>query len=187
MPQYRQLMTNLLTISLISSSLYACGPLPQRSNHEQNVTSGNVRLNKPIPTVTSNTTVDTYSRGNKSARYQKLMSQYHEWHGVPHRDGGDDKRGIDCSAFVERTFVEKFNMRVPGTTKRLKNFGQAVARDELQVGDLVMFKTGAFARHVGIYIGNGKMLHVSSRIGVSIAPIDSGYWNDHYWQSRRVF
>jgi len=129
---------------------------------------------------------DTVSIGQND-RYHKLMSQYRAWQGVPHRDGGSDRRGIDCSAFVERTFDEQFNMNVPGTTAKLKNYGKPISRQDLVVGDLVMFKTGIVMKHVGIYLGNGKMLHVSSQNGVSISPINSGYWSDHYWQSRRVF
>jgi len=207
MRRYRQLILPTITISLLNALIYGCGPLPHRGEYQggeyQAPTTQNAMPpqdldsdSAPIDRRDSSSTAETMTAGavsgktphaGKSMRYQKLMAQYNAWRGVPHRDGGSDRRGIDCSAFVERTFIDQFHMRVPGTTDVLKNFGSPVSRRNLQVGDLVMFKTGIIMRHVGIYLGNGQMLHVSSRRGVSISPINSGYWNDHYWQSRRVF
>ena len=183
MLQYRNLIIKVLSISFLSSVLYACGPFPARNNDRPAM----------IPSSTGYANTGGYTNVTprhvpvNGSRYQKLMAQFNEWRGVPHKDGGDDKRGIDCSAFVELTFDEQFHMNIPGTTAKLKNYGESVSLDDIQVGDLLLFKTGVFQRHVGIYLGNGDMLHVSSRKGVSISPIDHGYWRNHYWQSRRVF
>ena len=46
----------------------------------------------------------------------KLLSQYASWKGVRYRLGGDSRRGIDCSAFVQRTFREQFGMDLPRST-----------------------------------------------------------------------
>lgn len=46
----------------------------------------------------------------------KIMDQYADWKGVRYRLGGDTKRGIDCSAFVQRTFREQFGMDLPRST-----------------------------------------------------------------------
>lgn len=43
----------------------------------------------------------------------KIMDQYVNWKGVRYRLGGETKRGIDCSAFVQRTFREQFGMELP--------------------------------------------------------------------------
>jgi len=174
----------LAGLSLLGAVTANCGPLPHRTDSSDSAHRSTAQPHDTQALVRTSIT-DTAS-ARHSSPYKKLMAQYREWRGVPHRDGGVDKRGIDCSAFVERTFEEKFHMSVPGSTKQLKNYGQPVSLKDLKVGDLVLFKTGVVMRHVGIYLGNGDMLHVSSRKGVSISPIKSGYWRQHYWQSRRV-
>jgi probable lipoprotein NlpC len=104
----------------------------------------------------------------------KLMVQYHDWKGTPHRWGGMSKQGIDCSGLVQLTFQQKFALVLPRTTAEQVKIGQGVRRSELQPGDLVFFKTGM------------KFLHASSSRGVLLSRIDNPYWQRHYWQSRRI-
>jgi cell wall-associated NlpC family hydrolase len=56
-----------------------------------------------------------------------------------------------------------------------------------QPGDLVFFNTtGKPYSHVGIYIGNDRMVHASSSRGkVVVGPLDTPYWNTHYLGMRR--
>ncbi|MEJ2743797.1 MAG: NlpC/P60 family protein, partial [Gammaproteobacteria bacterium] len=42
-------------------------------------------------------------------------------------------------------------------------------------------------RHVGIYIENDKFLHTSTQKGVTISTLQNNYWNNRYWQARRVY
>ncbi|MDF2664082.1 MAG: hydrolase, partial [Paenibacillus sp.] len=51
-------------------------------------------------------------------------------------------------------------------------------------GDLVFFYSPI--HHVGIYIGNGKVMHTYGKPGVTISSINSGWWKDHYTTARRV-
>ena len=46
----------------------------------------------------------------------RLMDQYAGWKGVRYRLGGDTKRGVDCSSFVQRTFREQFGLELPRST-----------------------------------------------------------------------
>ncbi|MEQ4564106.1 MAG: bifunctional murein DD-endopeptidase/murein LD-carboxypeptidase, partial [Acinetobacter sp.] len=46
----------------------------------------------------------------------RLMDQYASWKGVRYRLGGDTKKGIDCSGFVQRTFREQFGLELPRST-----------------------------------------------------------------------
>ena len=41
-------------------------------------------------------------------------------------------------------------------------------------------------RHVGIYVGDGDFVHSSASSGVIKSSLDSGYWDDHYWKSKRL-
>lgn len=69
--------------------------------------------------------------------------------------------------------------------------GKAVARNQLQKGDLVFFKskkTGTDPDHVGIYIGNNKLLHMAdSKQNIVISDMNSKpYYKDNYFAARRV-
>ena len=116
---------------------------------------------------------------------EQLLRQFAEWDGVPYRLGGTTKRGIDCSAFVQRSFAAQFDLNLPRTTLKQAVIGTPVGRDELRPGDLVFFKTGKYSRHVGIYIGNQSFLHSGETLGVSITPLANPYWRKRFWKARR--
>ena len=115
-----------------------------------------------------------------------LEAQHEDWKGVPYRYGGLSPRGGDCSGFVYLTFLSRLGMEVPRTTTELLQSGEKVKRDEIQVGDLVFFRTGPGNRHVGIYMGNGDFLHASSSQGVMTSSLSNPYWHRRYWQARRL-
>jgi len=117
---------------------------------------------------------------------RRLHSQYQEWRSVPYRNGGQSRKGIDCSAFIQLTYWQRFGLKVPRTTRELSTFGRAETTS-LRPGDLVLFKTGWGDRHAGIYLENRRFLHVSTSNGVSISKLTEPYWYQHYWQARRLF
>ncbi|QHQ16010.1 bifunctional murein DD-endopeptidase/murein LD-carboxypeptidase [Pectobacterium parmentieri] len=116
----------------------------------------------------------------------KLLNQYASWKGVTYRLGGDSRRGIDCSAFVQRTFREQFGMDLPRSTYEQQEIGQKIQRSKLRVGDLVLFRAGSTGRHVGIYLGNDQFVHASTSSGVIISKMTEDYWNKRYQEGRRV-
>ena len=117
---------------------------------------------------------------------KKLMEQYAEWKGTRYRRGGMSKMGVDCSGFVYITFLLKLGIPLPRSTDLQAACGMPVSKDNLQVGDLVFFKTGFFEKHVGIYIGESKFLHASSKKGVLISKLTHKYWASAYTFSRRI-
>ncbi|UYA59953.1 Murein DD-endopeptidase MepS, Murein LD-carboxypeptidase [Pectobacterium sp. F1-1] len=116
----------------------------------------------------------------------KLLNQYASWKGVRYRLGGDSRGGIDCSAFVQRTFREQFGMDLPRSTYEQQEMGQKIQRNKLRVGDLVLFRAGSTGRHVGIYLGNDQFVHASTSSGVIISKMTEDYWNKRYQEGRRV-
>ncbi|MFK8019028.1 MAG: C40 family peptidase [Pseudomonadales bacterium] len=115
-----------------------------------------------------------------------LYAQLNEWRGTPYLLGGNNRRGIDCSGFVQRTFADRFERQLPRTTQLLAKQGRKIASNELQAGDLVFFKTGRGVRHVGVFISEGNFVHASKSAGVTLSNIENQYWKQHYWQSRRL-
>lgn len=117
-----------------------------------------------------------------------LSEQQHEWEGTPYRLGGVGRSGIDCSGFVQRTFMDRFGINLPRQTKDQAKYGQFVNRADIQTGDLVFFKTGRGPNgyHVGIYVKEDKFLHASTKGGVIYSSLNNPYWRKTYWQARRI-
>lgn len=110
--------------------------------------------------------------------------------GLPYVWGGNSlKTGVDCSGLVQQVF-KHFGINVSRTTYTQIGEGKAVSIKGLRPGDLVFFDTNKNVKgadHVGIYMGNGKMIH-TPRPGksVEIASITSGYYMDRFMAGRRI-
>ncbi|PSV62994.1 hypothetical protein C9J48_05730 [Photobacterium profundum] len=111
---------------------------------------------------------------------------YDVWKGTPYRLGGNSKRGIDCSAFVQVGYSSVYEKMLPRTTSEQVKLGHYVAVANAKEGDLVFFKTGYTTRHVGIYLGDSEFLHASTSRGVMISRLDNPYWSRKFWQIRRI-
>lgn len=88
--------------------------------------------------------------------------------GSPYRWGGTGPSSFDCSGLVSWAFAQA-GVQVPRTSRAQAQTGAPVSRANLQPGDLVFFYSPV--RHVGIYIGNGQMVH-SSTSGKPVAVTD---------------
>lgn len=119
------------------------------------------------------------------SRNEAFMDFYNEWKNVKYKFGGNSKRGIDCSAFTQRAFKEKFDVKIPRTTWTQVKAGKAVKKSELILGDLVFFKTGKRDRHVGIYMGDGTFMHASIK-GIKFTKLNKPFYKKTYWTSRRI-
>ncbi|MGB1226604.1 MAG: NlpC/P60 family protein [Poseidonibacter sp.] len=116
---------------------------------------------------------------------KEFMDFYNEWKHVKYRFGGNSKRGIDCSAFTQRIYKEKFDIKIPRSTRTQVKVGKEVKKSELELGDLIFFKTGKRDRHVGVYMGNGDFMHASIK-GVKFSKVDKPFYKKAYWTSRRI-
>lgn len=123
---------------------------------------------------------------NPQLTQQRWLAWHQQWAGTPHRLGGASKQGIDCSAYVQKGYKELFGVALPRQTKQQSKTGHAVSRKHLRTGDLIFFKTALLARHVGVYMGDGTFLHVSSSKGVTRSSLGNSYWKKNYWKARRV-
>ena len=125
--------------------------------------------------------------GSDAAEAARVLETYfNDWVGTPYRAGGSDRRGIDCSGFVQQAYAALFGIPLPRTTKMQARSGNKISQSELKPTDLVFFRTGFFNRHVGIYRGNGHFMHVSTKRGVTLSRLHDDYWNGHFWQARRI-
>ncbi len=128
---------------------------------------------------------DTVSKNDAINMNKQFMDFYNEWKNVKYRFGGNSKKGIDCSAFTQRIYKEKFDIKIPRSTRTQVKVGTEVAKSELELGDLIFFKTGKVDRHVGVYMGNGDFMHASIK-GVKFSKVDKPFYKKAYWTSRRI-
>lgn len=107
----------------------------------------------------------------------RLISVTNEWTGTPYAYGGESRKGIDCSAFVQVLYSNAYSTRLPRSTNAQRKVGKSVRRSDLRTGDLVFFDTGPRQSHVGVYIGNDEFAHASSSSGVTVSSLSEAYWN----------
>ena len=101
--------------------------------------------------------------------------------------GGSRPGGFDCSGFTSYV-IKKNGISVHRTASTQLQDGVIIPAEALQVGDLVFFKENGSkyaATHVGIYVGDNKMIH-SARHGVVVESLDSPYYARYYLCARRV-
>jgi len=110
--------------------------------------------------------------------------------GQPYRYGGEDLQGFDCSGLALYVH-QQLGIVVPRTALLQRQQAGALARSDLQAGDLVFFTMGArlLVDHVGIYVGEGRFVH-APRAGspVRLSRIDDAVYGQRfaggarYWQ-----
>src|ERR1700712_1066475 len=116
----------------------------------------------------------------------KLFHFVYDWIGTPYRFGGSSKNGIDCSAFTKELYSEVFNLDIKRNSRDIFSMVSPVNKDELQEGDLVFFKIHSRSiSHIGIYLGNNRFAHASSR-GVAINSLDDGYYSRYFYKGGRL-
>lgn len=115
-----------------------------------------------------------------------LRAEVDQWMGTPHRLGGLDRHGVDCSGFVLRVYRTLYGLDLPRVTEDQVRTGTPVPRLSLRTGDLVFFRLSRKTRHVGIYLTDGEFAHASSSQGVMISRLTEPYWDRVYWTARRL-
>jgi hypothetical protein len=108
--------------------------------------------------------------------------------GTPYQWGGTSPSGFDCSGFTQYVLAQN-GKSIPRTSQEQFASGQAVDKSQLQAGDLVFYNWsgGTEATHVGIYEGNGKMIHAPHK-GDVVKEVDfNSYGQNAYLGARRYY
>lgn len=106
--------------------------------------------------------------------------------GTKYVSGGTTTKGFDCSGFTMYVF-NKIGIKLPHQSGAQYKMGQAIDKGDLREGDLVFFNTsGKGVSHVGIYVGNDKFAHASSKRGVTISNLSDSYYVNRYVGAKRI-
>jgi cell wall-associated NlpC family hydrolase len=101
----------------------------------------------------------------------------------------DPNQGFDCSGFTQFAYKNALGKNLPRTALQMSQVGFSVDdTNQLKAGDLVFFNTRGFDySHVGIYIGEGKFFHASTKLNaVVLGDINNDYFSKRYNGARRV-
>lgn len=128
------------------------------------------------------------SRSSDNIDGIRLVEDAAQFLGTPYKYGGSGPGGFDCSGFSSYIY-SRAGISLPRTAAAQYSVGVAVAQSDLQPGDLLFYAGGGSGiDHVGIYAGNGQMIHSSSPRsgGVIYTPLNSSYYANSYVGARRV-
>ena len=123
-------------------------------------------------------------------KFRKMITEAEKYLGYPYVWGGSSpSTSFDCSGFVSWVINHCGNGWNIGrqTANGLMGKCDIIPKSEAKPGDLIFFQktyNTSGASHVGIYVGNGMMIHCGNPI--SYASIETNYWRQHYYCMGRI-
>ena len=136
----------------------------------------------------SETKTFTYTDRTKAMKLRhSILALAKKQLGEPYVYGSIGPYGFDCSGLMYYLYAQN-GFELQRTASKQLQDGIVVAKEGLQVGDLVFFRErweSYPASHVGIYAGNNKIIHAGSK-GIVYADLDCDYFHENYLCARRV-
>lgn len=159
---------------------------------EGNSASQNSSNNEEAINEQTNTQTDQEKQGveQNSALADKIIVTGEKYMGTPYKFGASSNTTsvFDCSSFVQRVFKEN-GINLPRNSRQQSQVGQTVSLNELKKGDLLFYTTSRTAPaigHVGIYDGNGRILHTYGPGGVRYDSIETKWLKNTFVTAKRV-
>lgn len=117
-----------------------------------------------------------------------VVRKAYSYRGARYRSGGMSSRGFDCSGFVAYVYATTKGIKLPHSSRAQFRCGTPVSKSELLPGDMVFFNyRGRGVSHVGLYTGNGKFIHASTRrTGVRVDSLNSSSYSRRFVGARRL-
>lgn len=122
-----------------------------------------VEISEKLPTAKTISEMN-YSEGASDVR-SSLVSYACQFIGNRYVWGGTSlTNGVDCSGFTMQVYA-KYGIYLPHSSRAQPGYGTKISASEAQPGDLFFYGSGRYISHVGIYIGNGQIVHASDERG----------------------
>lgn len=127
------------------------------------------------------------ARGIANPMERALVEEAAGWIGTPYLYGGTTRAGADCSGLVMEVYREVCGVKLPRSSAAQSRWCAPVEPEKMQPGDLVFFSADSEqVSHVGMFIGDGRMIHASSSRGVMVSALDNPYWLSRFYSIGRV-
>nr|WP_302335874.1 C40 family peptidase [uncultured Muribaculum sp.] len=115
-----------------------------------------------------------------------LVDEALTWLGTRYKYGGKDYNGTDCSGLTMQVYMKALGIALPRSSREQQQFCKSIHKSKLNAGDLVFFCTGrdkTRVSHVGLYVGNGQIIHSSASRGVIVSRLEEKYYTSTYHSS----
>lgn len=134
-----------------------------------------------LPTALTSNVTEAAASGNT------IVKTAYRYLGRPYVFGATGPRSFDCSGFV-RYVYRQHGIYLPRTAASQSRVGTSVSKRNLRQGDIVFFKNTykAGISHVGIYVGNNRIIHAFPRKGVNVQSLSNSYLKAKYALAKRV-
>lgn len=139
--------------------------------------------------------VKNKSKDSVTQQISNILKDAQNYIGAPYKFGATLAEApirFDCSSFTQYVFGN-FGVKLPRVSRDQASKGVPVSTSNLKAGDLMYFTmndtyTDGRVAHVGIYMGDGNMIHASSSKGVMITTnvLKNPYWSKNYLFSKRI-
>lgn len=118
---------------------------------------------------------------------ERVLAKAKEFLGTPYGFGNKNSSLTDCSGFTQQVYSQ-FGIKLPHSAAEQAQFGEKIALEDIQVGDLLFYRTyKEEPSHVGIYAGNGQIIHASFKSRqVQLDSIEKGYYKQRFMYAKRI-
>ncbi len=122
-----------------------------------------------------------------SSKGQAIVNEAKKYLGIKYVYGGSTPKGFDCSGLVKYVCA-KNGISLSRTSAAQSKQGVSVSKNNLQPGDLLFFAKNGRVHHVGIYVGNGQMIHAPHTGSyVKYDSINTAYRQKEFYCAKRVY
>ncbi|MDU1832122.1 MAG: cell wall-binding repeat-containing protein [Finegoldia sp.] len=121
-------------------------------------------------------------------KLDKIVNLAYKQLGKPYVWGTHGPRSFDCSGLTSYLYKQVYGIGISTSSRAQASYGYKVSKSNLKKGDLMFFATGGGGiSHVGIYVGNNKLIHASTpSTGVILSDINSSYYQRTFVTARRL-
>lgn len=171
-------------VKILALAVAVCTGLSLGSCSSSKSTSKTATHRPSKPASVKDIDIASMTKAEKS-----LVNEATAWLGTPYKYGGNTRKGVDCSGFVYHVFRNSLDISLPRNSGKQHDYCRKISKKDLSTGDLVFFATTKGSKkvsHVGLYVGDGKMIHASTSRGVVCQNLSDDYYTRTFVGAGRI-